>query len=86
MRGLASAVSHTCTSGVHFHYSVPPPDIAFMSQVAPGKTAKVLATSGHHPTVTWVTYRTQEGLTSSGAAVAALGLRQRPCGPVFRAR
>ena len=40
MRGLASAVSHTCTSGVHLHYSAPP-GIIFMSQVAPGKTARV---------------------------------------------
>jgi len=76
MRGVASAVSHTCTSGLHVHYSAPH-DIAFMSQVAPGKSAEVLATPGHRPT-----YGTQEGLASNGAAVAALGLRQHPCRPL----
>jgi len=76
MRGLASAVSHSYTSSVHVHYSAPH-DIACMSQVAPGKSAEVLATSGHCPT-----YGTQEGLASNGAAVATLGLRQRPCRPL----
>jgi len=37
--GLASAASHTRTSGVHLHYSAPH-DIAFMSQVAPGNSAR----------------------------------------------
>ena len=75
IRGLASAVSHSRTSGIHVHYSATY-DIAFMSQVAPGKSAEVLATPGHRPT-----YGTQEGLASNGAAVAALGLCQRPCRP-----
>ena len=55
-----------CTSGVHVHYSAPH-DIVFMSQVSPGTSAEVFATSRHRPT-----YGTQEGLASNGAAVAAL--------------
>ena len=52
-----------------------------MSQVAPGKSAEVLAASGHR-----LTCGTQDGLASNDAAVAALGLRQRLCRPELSIR
>src|SRR5258708_5076752 len=47
-----------------------------MSQVAPGKSAEVIATSAHR-----LTCGTRDGLAGDGAVVATLGLHEHLCRP-----